>query len=486
MESNPQFPLQQDQAGNAAAGEEDQQIRLATARPPEVGKTGGGEQQAEGAEPSPAAGTEPLVPPVHLAVVAVAGLLVAGGVWAWLSYHNRPGLRFERGLAALREGERLREKQQEAEAAKRFEEVRKWGESLEQEVGYGPHASLLLGAAHLRAGRPDRAVDELQFAWDHPDTRVAATTLLGEAYYKLNDIRRAQIVLNRVVTSLDKDYAPAHRWLAVIYFDLGAMSQALYHLEQVARLDPNDPRPHRTMAYIRKDFGNGAGAIEDYLESLRRDPNQVDRESILMELAGVYHRLHQDREALETLSKLPPSAAALALTAECHYSLGNQKEARKFVEEALKLEPHYVPAMLTKAAMLTAAGEHAQAAELLEAAVERTPKEFSARYALAQAYLRLGRKQEADEHMKVVRELKENLDLYTRLVQQSIDEPGNAQVRFQLGTLAMDLGMEGIDENWFKAALAIEPGHAEARQLLEKLRAERKPTPQTVGGPPKP
>lgn len=423
------------------------------------------------------------MPPLHLAVVAVAGLLVAGAVWAYQAYYNRPSLRFERGLAAYQEGERLREKRQEAEAAKRFEEVRKWGESLEQVVGYGPHASLLLGAAHLRAGRPDRAVDELQFAWSHPDTRVLASTLLGEAYYKLNDIRRAQMVLNRVVTSLDKNYAPAHRWLAVIYFDLGAMSQALYHLEQVARLDPNDPRPHRTMAYIRKDFGNGAGAIEDYLESLRRDPNQIDRDSILMELAGVYHRLHQDREALATLAKLKPDAASLALKAECHYSLGNKSEAMKAVEQSLQKDPDYVPAMLTKAAMLTAANKHAEAAKVLERAVELRPKEFGARYALAQAYLRLGRKEEADEHMKVVRELKENLDLYTRLLQQSIDEPGNAQVRFQLGTLAFDLGMEGIDENWFKAALAIDPTHEEAKKFLDKLRTERKPTPQPVGPP---
>jgi tetratricopeptide (TPR) repeat protein len=441
---------------------------------------------AEGLPESAAeSGAESLVPPLHLAVVALAGLLVAAGVWAWLAYHNRPALRFERGLAALQEGERLRQKLQESEAAKKYEEVRKWGESLEQQVGYGPHASLLLGAAHLRTGRPDRAVDELQFAWDHPDTRVVASTLLGEAYYRLNDIRRAQMVLNRVVTSLDKDYAPAHRWLAAIYFDLGAMSQALYHLEQVARLDPNDPRPHRTMAYIRKDFGNGAGAIDDYLESLRRDPNQVDRDSILLELAGVYHRLHQDREALKTLAKLKPDAASMALTAECHYSLGDADKAMKAVEQALKLDPDYVPAMLTKGAMLTAAGKHDQAAKVLERAVALRPKEFTARYALAQAYLRLGRKAEADEHMKVVRELKEGLDLYTRLMQQSIDEPGNAQVRFQLGTLAMDLGMDGIDENWFKAALAIDPQHQEARRMLERIRSERKPIPQPVGGPPK-
>lgn len=480
MASDPQIQLQQAEADANSSGAGERSLHVATAPglPPE---------QAAQADPQsnvveqPDQQVEPLVPPLHLAVVAVVGLLVAGAVWAWLRYHHRPALRFERGLAALKEGERLREKFQEGEAAKRFEEVRKWGESLEQEVGYGPHASLLLGAAHLRSGRPDRAVDELQFAWDHPETRVAACTLLGEAYYRLNDIRRAQMLLNRVVTNLDKDYAPAHRWLAVIYFDLGAMSQALYHLEQVARLDPNDPRPHRTMAYIRKDFGNGAEAIEDYLESLRRDPNQIDRDSILLELAGVYHRLHQDREALEVLAKLKPEAAVLALTAECHYSLGNASEAMQAVDQALEMDPNYAPAMLTKAAMLTAAGKHAEAAVVLERAVERTPREFSARYALAQAYLRLGRKEEADEHMKVVRELKENLDLYTRLVQQSIDEPGNAQVRFQLGTLAMDLGMDGIDENWFKAALAIDPQHQEARRLLEKLRAERKPTPQPVG-----
>ena len=68
------------------------------------------------------------------------------------------------------------------------------------------------------------------------------------------------------VTSIRPENVDAYRGLAGIYYDRGAMSHALAHLEKWAALDASDGRPHRYMGLIYKDQGDNTAAADHYRE----------------------------------------------------------------------------------------------------------------------------------------------------------------------------------------------------------------------------
>jgi len=200
-------------------------------------------------------------------------------------------------------------------------------EALQGVEGYGPHAHVLEGMILLRRGRLFEAITQFGYGKDHPDTRVLAYALSGEALYKGRQFRDAERILSTAIR-LDPSQTDAHRWLAALYYDIGAMGRALEQLRAVADQAPDDPRPHRLRGLIHKDFENYAEAVNDYRESLRRGPDQPDKNDVLVELAECLVKLRRHPEALETLGQCPRSAETLSLQAECQYAQGDAARAQ--------------------------------------------------------------------------------------------------------------------------------------------------------------
>src|SRR5207245_527041 len=72
----------------------------------------------------------------------------------------------------------------------------------------------------------------------------------------------------RYVVSVRPETIDARRGLATIYYDRGAMSKALAHLEKWVELDGGDGQARRFMGVIYKDMGANAPAAEHYRAAL--------------------------------------------------------------------------------------------------------------------------------------------------------------------------------------------------------------------------
>jgi len=386
-------------------------------------------------------------------LAVLAGLLVAaaavGGVAYW--HWQRPSQRFARALAAL--------------DAKRWDEVKRELAGLERAPDYEPQQHFLRGALLVHAGKPRRALEELAHTVHDPELRVPTLVRSGEAFYRIGDLRRAIHVLSQAVEA-DAGAVDAHRWLASAYYDLGLVDAAAAHLIRVAELDPADPRPHRLMGLIQKDFEKYAPAVESYRESLRRSANQPDGEEILLELAECQIKLREHDAALETLAEAPPSADRWVAEAECHYGEGRSDEAKRLLEQALEQSPVNLRGLMLLATILLEERNAAGAVELLTRAVIGYPKEYAARFKLAQAYRRLGDAKHADEHAAVARELDQLREEFAKLHKKANLEPNNADVRCRLGQLARQLDRPDLARVWFRSALQIDPRHEEARRSL--------------------
>jgi len=404
-------------------------------------------------------------------LVVVAGALVAaaavGGGAYW--HGQRPAQRFARALAAL--------------DAKRWEDVKRELAGLEGAAGYEPQQHFLRGALLLHGGKLYPALEEFGHAVGDPALRVRTLVLSGEALCRAGDLRSAIRLLAQAVAA-DSDAIDGHRLLASACDALGLTDQAAGHLLRVAELDPADPRPLRLLGQMHKDREDYAEAVESYRESLRRSAAQPDHEEILLELAECEIKLRQYEAAMATLAQAAPCADVWAAEAECHYRRGHPGEAKRLLAQVLRQSPANLRGLMLAGTILLEEQDAAAAVEVLSRAVVAYPKDYTARFELAQAYRRMGDARHAEEHMKVVEELQRMREEITKLHQKANAEPDNADVRCRLGQLARQLDRPDLARVWFRAALEINPRHEEARRsLLGGPPGKSAPGPPAVGHP---
>lgn len=347
-------------------------------------------------------------------------------------------------------------------------------ESLADLPGIPPYASLLQGFIHLRSGRLREAAAELALAREHPATSGLAKTLAGEVLFRSRQFDDAIAVLSEAVEQ-DPTLTDAHRRLAAIYYDIGATEPAVAELRTVSRQALNDPRPHRIMGLIFKDMEAYDAAIREYREALRRDPNLPERNEVLVELANCLAKEMRHAEFDEIIAKCPRSAETLALRADSRRNAGDAETAQKLVAEALQLEPNHLDAMLTQGNLLLAAGKTAEAAEILKRAAEQHPVDYRVRHVLGQALARLGQTEAAQKQTEEADRLRKLRARFAELHGKAAADTRNADIRYELGTVANELNRPDLAVSWFAAALALNPNHAAARAALKLAPEKDKP-----------
>ncbi len=376
---------------------------------------------------------------------------------------------YEQGLAKLAAGE--------------LEKVQLTTEILQATGATPAYRAVLLGGIDLRLGRLHQAAAILEPALENPETAVLAHTLTGEAFYKNRQFGAAIDILREAI-ELDENSIAAHRWLAAAYYDIGATGPTIKELAVVSKLEPTDPRPHRLTGLIYKDMESYDAAIVEYREALKRSADFADRNSVLKELAECLVKSGKHDEVDEVLEQCPLDAVTLGFAAESQYARGNSAEALKLVGQALSMSPQDLPALLLKASLLAETGDVDNALVTLNQAVAAYPLDNRVHYQLSQFYFRQGNTEAGDKHAAEATRLRDLRAHFTDLHAQASENLGNAEVRYQLGLTAKQLGLTELAISWLSATLAIDPDHSLATEELRKLTNPIAPTSTELNGTP--
>jgi tetratricopeptide (TPR) repeat protein len=283
----------------------------------------------------------------------------------------------------------------------------------------------------------------------------------GEAAYRLRLYPLAEQELNAVLAAAP-DSVDAHRLLAAMTYDAGAIPAAIEHLEATARLAPTDPRPKRLLGLIHNDYERYPEAVEHYQESLRRSPDQADRNEVLLEMAGSLVKLHRHREALDKLDKLAGGNDADLLRAECLLAIGDRGAARGIVNRILETSPDDLGALRLEGSIDLEDGNPQGAVRPLERGVAKHPRDYLVRLKLAQAYAGAGREADADAARAEAERIRALRRTFADLHQEAWARPGDADVRRRLATMAADLDRPDLEQVWLEAAAAVEAGRKPA------------------------
>lgn len=375
---------------------------------------------------------------VTLPALAVAILSVC--VWRYMA--TTPAFRLARGEEAIQSGD--------------WEASEEYATKLEAS-GFPDHAHFLRGKKLHTQHRPAPALAEFNRIRGDGPIRLRSAVLSGLCLIELRNLPEAVRVLAYVIGE-QPDNVEAHRGLAVIAYDLGQLGTAVVHLEEVARLDPADARPHRLIGLINKDLAQNEEAAAAYREALSRKLSPAVASEVRIELAEVLVRLALFAEGLDALDADAAAGsernpARSGVRAECLRGLGRRREAVELLDLALASSSSADLYRLRGQFHLDDA-EHTESVRALEQAAALAPADYRTHYLLAQAYSAAGRKDDATKTSTRAEELRKDLDLMTKLSREAIDKPWDEVVRLQLAELSDRLGKPQLAAMWRAAAAA--------------------------------
>ena len=387
----------------------------------------------------------------------VALLVAVGTQWVSSSHLEKE---YQLGLAAFRKGDM-------AELSIAIEKVG-------QEPEFQSHWHLLRGLLLMKQNMNREALQELAEAIGDEETTALALSYSGEILHFAKDYPGAERMLLAAIQA-DPTFVEPHRILSAGYYDIGAMDNALVHLAKVIELAPQDMRPWRLRGLILKDFEKYDEAVRSYEGALGRTQEAYIQQEIREELAECLVRLRRYEDAMVQLKMIKPTAESKSLEADCLLALGKQEEAEQALQDALRLDPSHLRALTIRSTLFLEQGELEEAKDHLERTIVVHPFDFNLRSMLMQLLQRLGDKQGASKQEEKMKELRELKDRFAKLHIQSIENPNDASLRFELGNTAMKLGMRESAIDWYQATLGMDPTHLGARQQLSQLMTQPGP-----------
>jgi len=373
-------------------------------------------------------------------------------VWqGWFSAVRSPEELLDGGLNAIR--------------LRQWQEVKIAQAELENLGRKGEHAILEAQAA-LVTGDYEKSVSVARYAESvQPEMFRYAFAIEVESLYKAGQLGEAESVALEWL-AVDPDEPVAHRWLAAIYYDLGAMNQAQRHLSTLIELRPEDASPRFLLGVIFQDyerFEDAIGVFQALLQLPGLDsPTRLDCEQ---RLATCLIHSNRFQDALTLLEK-SDAAVSLAKRAECLVSLGQIDNARALAKQAQAMEPDSLLVLSVLGQIQMEDADYPAATRTLTKLVGLDPSEVQASFRLAQCLRLLGRTEDADQQLKEFEARQQMILKLSDLHLEAIKSPWDPAIRKQMADLFDQIGDAPKAAMWRKAEAHCRIAQMEPNQLI--------------------
>jgi choline-sulfatase len=239
-------------------------------------------------------------------------------------------------------------------------------------------------------GRLDDALGKVRLALAEDSEIVQAHAMLGNLHLKAGRPERA-IEAYRGALALDPANQSATFSLALAYKQAGRLDDAEVGFERARELDPRGGKAQFHLADIwmtRGDYERAAAALEEALEA------RTDRPPLLVKLGECYLEMGRLDEAERVLTEALERRPAVR---DARYDLGLVHEARGDVARAmaayeaeLEQHPRHYSAAFNLAKLLAQAGRDTEALDRFRQAVDANPAFGTGHLYLAKALLDRG------------------------------------------------------------------------------------------------
>lgn len=158
-----------------------------------------------------------------------------------------------------------------------------------------------------------------------PRNRARIHTELGGLYFQRGNMGVALEEL-RMAISADPTYAVAYNVLGLVYMDLRENAQAQTNFERALRLSPNDADANHNYGLFLCQTGREADSLRYFLVAIKNP--------------------------LYSLSQKSYAAAGA-----CAMKVSNDRDAAEYLDRSLRIDPDYLPALMSFSQLLYRKGE---------------------------------------------------------------------------------------------------------------------------------
>lgn len=265
---------------------------------------------------------------------------------------------------------------------KDYKGARELAQQLIKIAPNNPSALQIAGAIEFQLGAFVQAESYLNKALQQIPDLPLARRLLVANYLRMGQSGKAAEALAPVLDKIDKD--PALLALAgQTFLQNGELKKAEVYFAKAAKLDPKDPAKRTSLAVTHMAMGDMNGGFSELEEISASDTgNTAD----LALIAAHLRRSDFDKalKAIDSLEKKQPdNAATYNLRARTLLAKKDIVGARKSFEQALAINPAFLPAAVSLAAMDMAEKKPDDARRRFEAVLAKEPKNIGALLALA-------------------------------------------------------------------------------------------------------
>jgi len=258
--------------------------------------------------------------------------------------------------------------------------------------------------------------------WSAADAKDSAASVKeAEQYIAHGDLKAAELELRNAIRSAPQDPVPRAR-LGAVYLQLGDAVSAEREARAARERNGNeaDYLPVLADALLRQEkFAN----LIELVQPGNRDP--VLESKVRTALAAAAVGVHDSAKAgtlLDEAIKLDPSAVRPKIQLARLLAGTKPAEADKLVDEAIAANPRSAEALQVKGEILHSRGDQEGATRAFDEALKIDPKNISALLSRANVYITLGKYKAADEDLS-------QLFAWGRVRQAAEVCPGRSHIR---------------------------------------------------------
>lgn len=264
-------------------------------------------------------------------------------------------------------------------------------------------ADLVLIVGHLRANRPDRALEAARNLEKKQPDNPLSHHVLGVVHAARKDGAAARRSFEKAL-ALRPSYLPAAQGLAALDLAEKKPDAAKARYEAMIAADPKNEQIYVALADLLARTGSAPAEVAATLQrAVAADPRSVDARVTLI---GFQLRAGDQAAALaaarDAAAALPREPRVLDALAEAQIAAGQPREAIDTLKRSADLQPQSVRPLVRLAAVQAGAKEHEAAIETLRRAQRLAPNDAGVARSLVAALVQSGRHEEALREAKAL------------------------------------------------------------------------------------
>jgi len=301
-----------------------------------------------------------------------------------------------------------------------------------------------LGEAYLQGGDPHQALNSLNTALSLNRGNAAIMSKMGDAYQAQGNTAAAIANYRKAIQS-NPSYMPAYMAVSNIFDNRGDGEAAMVELRSALNVNPHYEAGRTRMGHLALTVDKPDQALQYYKDALKDNPN--------------------DPEAINGLSQ----ALTVVAQKQANWSqnMGSESDlvsAQQSIQEALRLNPNDLRLHLANLRISQLSGQPAMSEAELNNIASMAPRNESEQMIQGEAFLALGRYQDADR-------------AFGDLVQRNANNPDKL---LTIGdTLKVNGNLAGAQQA-YQAVLTADPGNLKAQRGLQRIAAAQEESQRTL------